>query len=157
MMKENRYIVCWLQICPFERLEGSILKPNRDDYPYRLCVFDKNEDIVIDVKTHHKYNYIHTSLVYFMHEEAKKIGDGKRYAINELPSSVFLVDEEEIEEVRKIIYMLDNNIGFVDGNKSLSNEQYLEILLEEEKKKIKKKVKRGYYEYKGNYNKKKKW
>ena len=52
---------------------------------------------------------------------------------------------------------LDNNIGFVDGNKMLSNEQYLEILLEEEKNKVKKKEKRGYYEYKGNYSKKKKW
>ena len=156
-MKENRYIVYWLQICPFERLDGGVLKPNRDDYPYRLCVLDKKEDIVIDVKTSHKYNYIHTSLVYFMHEEAKKIEVGKRYAINKLPSSIFLAPEEDIEEARKIIYMLDNNIGFVDGNKVLSNEQYLERILEEEKNKVKKKEKRGYYEYKGNYQQKKMW
>lgn len=156
-MKDNRYSVCWLQICPFERLESGLLKSNRDNYPYRLCVIDKKEDVVIDVKTSHKYNYIHTSSIYFMHEEAKKIEDGKRYAINELQSSIFLVLEEDIEKAREIIYMLDNNIGFVDGNKMLSNEQYLEILLEEEKNKVKKKEKRGYYEYKGNYSKKKKW
>lgn len=156
-MKENRYIVYWLQICPFERLSGGVLKPNRDDYPYRLCVLDKKEDIVIDVKTSHKYDYIHTSLVYFMYEEAKKIEDGKRYAINELPSSIFLVSEEDIEEAKKIIYMLENNIGFEDGNKVLSNEQYLERILEEEKNKVKKKEKRGYYEYKGNNQQKKMW
>lgn len=156
-MKNNRYIVCWLQICPFERLNGGILKPNRDDYPYRLCVLDKKKDIVIDIKTSHKYNYIHTSLVYFLKEEAKKIEDGKRYAINELHSSIFLVTEEDVEKSREIIYMLENNIGFVDGNKVLSNEQYLEKILEEEKNKIKRKEKGEYYEYKGNYQQKKKW
>ena len=156
-MKNNRYIVCWLQICPFERLNGGILKPNRDDYPYRLCVLDKKKDIVIDIKTSHKYNYIHTSLVYFLQEEAKKIEDGKRYAINELHSSIFLVTEEDVEKTREIICELDNNIGFVDGNKVLSNEQYLEKILEEEKNKIKRKEKGEYYEYKGNYQQKKKW
>ena len=156
-MKNSRYIVCWLQICPFERLKNGLFKPNRDDYPYRLCVIDKDTGNVIDVKTSHMYKYIHISAIYFMHEEAKKIEDGKRYAINELQSSMFLAPEEDIEEAKKIIYMLDNNIGFVDGNKSLSNEQYLERILEEVKNKIKKKENKGYYEYKGNYQQKKKW
>ena len=155
MMKENRYIVCWLQICPFERLEGGILKPNRDDYPYRLCVFDKNEDIVIDVKTHHKYNYIHTSLVYFMHEEAKKIELGKRYAIKKLPSFMFPVTDEESKLALNIIRKMESGYGFIDGN-IFSNEDYLKIVKNEENK-VKRKEKRGYYEYKGNYNQKKKW
>ena len=123
-MKNNRYIVCWLQICPFERLNGGILKPNRDDYPYRLCVLDKKKDIVIDIKTSHKYNYIHTSLVYFLKEEAKKIEDGKRYAINELHSSIFLVTEKKKKKSREIIFehvSKNPSILFIILLKTISN------------------------------------
>lgn len=155
-MKNSRYHVCWVQICPFEKLENGILKPNRDEYPYRLCVIDKKTDCVVDVKTHHKYDHIHTSLIYFLQEESKKIIAGKRYAINELQSSIFLVSDEDLKNAEEIIYRLDNNIGFVEGNDILSNEQYLEKI-KEENDKVKIKEKKGYYEHKGNYNKQKVW
>ena len=148
-MKNSRYNVSWLQICPFERLKSGLLKPNREDYPYRLCVVDKKSGNVIDVKTNNSYKYIHTSSIYFMHEEAKKIIDGKRYAIRELQSSMFSISEEDLKLAREIINKLNNNIDFVDGNEVLSNEQYLEII-KEKNNKVKMKEKKGYYEYKRN-------
>lgn len=148
-MKNNRFDVCWLQICPFERVNVGLLKPNREDYPYRLCVIDRDTNIVIDIKTYQKYEYIKTSLVYFMHEEAKKVEIGKRYAINELQSSIFPVENEVVKRSEFIIDFLKRGIEFTDGN-TIGNEEYLERI-KEENKTVKKKEKKGYYEYKRNY------
>ena len=101
-MKDNKYSICWLQICPFEISKERKFKPNREEYPYRLCVFDKNDKRVIDVKTEKEYEYIYTSSIYFMLEEAKRIEEGKRYAIRELHSSIFLVEQEDINHAMEI-------------------------------------------------------
>ena len=150
-MKNNRYTICWTQICPFGRVENGMIKPNREDYPYRLCVLDKENGIVIDVKSKCRYDYIQTSSIYFMKEESKKIELGKRYAIKELQSSMFLTNDDDINQAREIMCLLKNGIGFADGN-MISNEQYLESIKEDNKEnnKVKKKEKRVYYEYKGN-------
>ena len=154
-MKNKRYDIYWVQICPFERVECGILKPNRDDYPYRLCVVDKEKEKAVDIYTMHEYDYVQISSIYFMHEEAKKIELGKRYAIKKLPSFMFPVTDEESKLALNIIRKMESGYGFIDGN-IFSNEDYLKIVKNEENK-VKRKEKRGYYEYKENYNQKKKW
>ena len=119
----NRYSVCWLQICPFDRLDGGILRPNRDDYPYRLCVLDKKKSIAIDVKSEASYEYIRTSLVYFLNGEAKKIENNKRYAIMELHLSILGIDSKDYEHANNILNELNNGKEFVSGN-TISNEEY---------------------------------
>lgn len=154
-MKNKNYGIYWIQICPFERVGGGILKPNRDDYPYRLCVVDEKKEKVVDVNTMHEYDYVQISSIYFMHEEAKKIELGKRYAIIKLPNFMFPVSDEESNLALNIIRKMEAGYGFIDGN-VFSNEDYLKIVKNEEDK-VKRKEKRGYYEHKGNYNQKKKW
>lgn len=132
----NRYSVCWLQICPFERLDGGILRPNRDDYPYRLCVLDKKKSIAIDVKSEASYEYIRTSLVYFLNGEAKKIEDNKRYAIMELHLSILGIDSNDYEHANNILNELNNGKEFINGN-TISNEKYLEYINNENSNKVK--------------------
>ena len=132
----DRYKVCWLQICPFERLKGNILRPNRDDYPYRLCVLDKEVNIAIDVKTEMRYDYIRTSMVYFLNEESKKIQDNKRYAIMELHLSVLGIKKEEYLHANLIVNKLKYGKEYKDGN-TISNEEYLEYISKENKNKVK--------------------
>lgn len=132
----NRYSVCWLQICPFERLDGGILRPNRDDYPYRLCVLDREKSLAIDVKSETSYEYIRTSLVYFLNEEAKKIEDNKRYAIMELHLSILGIDSKDYEHANNILNELNNGKEFVSGN-TISNEEYLEYINNENNNKVK--------------------
>ena len=136
MMKDNKYSVCWLQICPFEISKERKFKPNRDIYPYRLCVFDKLNKRAIDVKTEKEYEYIYTSSIYFILEEAKRIEEGKRYAIMELDSTMFLVEQEDINHAIEIITKLQCGYKFEDGNLD-SNEDYLRTVLAEEDEKAK--------------------
>lgn len=140
-MKDNKYSICWLQICPFEISKERKFRPNREDYPYRLCVFDKNDKRVIDVKTEKEYEYIYTSSIYFMFEEAKKIEEGRRYAIKELQSSMFPVEQEDINHAMKIIKKLENGFEFQNGNID-SNEDYLNNIVKEKDNKVKTKGKR---------------
>ena len=132
----NRYSVCWLQICPFERLDGGILRPNRDDYPYRLCVLDREKSLAIDVKSETSYEYIRTSLVYFLNEEAKKIENNERYAIMELHLSILGIDSNDYEHANNILNELNNGKEFLSGN-TISNEEYLENINNENNNKVK--------------------
>ena len=139
-MKDNKYSICWLQICPFEISKERKFMPNMEEYPYRLCVFDKKNKRAIDVKTEKEYEYIYTSSIYFMFEESKRIEEGKRYAIKELRSSIFLVEQEDIDHAMKIIEKLEKDFTFQNGNID-SNEDYLKRILEEEWDKEKTKTK----------------
>ena len=113
-----------MQICPFVISNERKYKPLRDEYPYRLCVFDKKLRKVIDVKTEMEYDYIFISSIYFMYEESKKIVEGKRYAIKELSSSVFEVDSLDIAHAYRIIDRLEKGEIFSAGN-DINNEDYL--------------------------------
>lgn len=139
-MKDNKYSICWLQICPFDRLEGGILKPNRDDYPYRLCVLDRESSIAIDVKDEVSYEYIRTSTVYFLNQESKKIEKDKRYAIMEINLYMKGIEKEDYIRANGIINKLNAGKEFIDGN-SISNEEYLKNINNENNKVIVKKRK----------------
>ena len=136
----KKYDICWLQICPFDRLEGGILKPNRDDYPYRLCVLDRESSIAIDVKDEVSYEYIRTSTVYFLNQEAKKVEKDKRYAIMEINLYMKGIEKEDYIRANKIINKLNAGKEFIDGN-SISNEEYLKNINNENNKVILKKRK----------------
>ena len=136
----KKYDICWLQICPFDRLEGGILKPNRDDYPYRLCVLDRESSIAIDVKDEVSYEYIRTSTVYFLNQEAKKVEKDKRYAIMEINLYMKGIEKEDYIRANGIINKLNAGKEFIDGN-SISNEEYLKNINNENNKVIVKKRK----------------
>ena len=136
----KKYDICWLQICPFDRLEGGILKPNRDDYPYRLCVLDRESSIAIDVKDEVSYEYIRTSTVYFLNQESKKIEKDKRYAIMEINLYMNGIEKEDYIRANGIINKLNAGKEFIDGN-SISNEEYLKNINNENNKVIVKKRK----------------
>ena len=136
----KKYDICWLQICPFDRLEGGILKPNRDDYPYRLCVLDRESSIAIDVKDEVSYEYIRTSTVYFLNQESKKIEKDKRYAIMEINLYMKGIEKEDYIRANGIINKLKAGKEFIDGN-SISNEEYLKNINNENNKVILKKRK----------------
>ena len=126
----DRYSVCWLQICPFDKINNGVLKPNREDYPYRLCVLDRQNSIAIDVKTEFSYNYILTSTVYFLNEESKKIEQGKRYAIMELHLSILEIEKEDYLHANLIVNKLKYGKEFINGN-FISNEEYLKNIKNE--------------------------
>ena len=136
---KNKYRVCELQICPFDIIEtkksGKIYKADRDNFPYRLCVFDEENKLAIDIDTEKSYRYIQMSLMYFIGNEAKTIEQGKRYAI--LPLS-FNVSDKVYKKAQSIIRRLESGETFVDGNIQ-SNEEYLELITKKAKQKIKRK------------------
>lgn len=145
--KDNKYEICWLQICPFDIIitdNGTKLyKPDRENFTYRLCVLNEATEKCIDVKTQQEYDYIQTSLMYFIGQSAQKIEIGKRYGIQKL-SNFRSIDEKEIKLINKIISRLQKGEKFPSGN-DMSNEEYLKKISSEsdqdENAKTQKKVK----------------
>ena len=139
---KNKYRICELQICPFDIIEtkksGKFYKADRNNFPYRVCVFDEEDKIAIDVLTEKSYRYIQMSLMYFIGNEAKTIEQGKRYAILPLNFELSKHSENEYKKAKKIIKKLTAGEEFTDGNIQ-SNEEYLELITKKEKQKIKRK------------------
>ena len=140
MSMKNKYVICELQICKFSIIENEkkikLYKADRDNYPYRLCVFNEEEKIAIDVETEKAYEYIEMSLMYFIGNEAKRIEDGKRYAILPLRIEMSNHSEKDYKKAQNIIKKLNSGVEFAYGNIQ-SNEDYLEMINKKEKKKIK--------------------
>lgn len=134
---DNNYEICSLQICPF-KVNNSIYKPDRNNYPYRLCVLDKFNKKAIDVLSGYCYDYIETSLVYFIGNESKKIKEGKRYAIMKLGANYVHFTQSDMNEANNIIKRLMAKFYFPDGN-AISNEDYLSMITDYEKIKLKRK------------------
>ena len=129
-MKE-RYELCELQICPFERVNinnRTCLKPMRNDYPYRLCIFDRNNSIAIDVNTLYAYDYIEMSTIHFYGMSYKKIQGDNRYAILKLnPGSMCEVDSNILIKAQDIRKDLEMGKTFENGN-VIDNENYLNLV-----------------------------
>lgn len=139
----SSYEICWLQICPFVEVNitsnKNLLRPLRnEDYEYRLCVFDKQKRKAIDVDLEIEYNYIETSLLYFIGEESKKIEINKRYACFKLPLGMKNVDSGTLIKAVDVINYIEKGIEYTDGN-SISNEEYIGILKQKEIQKVKRK------------------
>lgn len=130
MMRE-KYELCELQICPFEKVNinnRTCLKPMREDYPYRLCIFDKNNSIAIDINTLHQYDYIEMSTIHFYGTSYKKIQGDNRYAILKLNAGTMCeVDNEIIIKAQNIRKDLEMGETFKNGN-VIDNETYLNLI-----------------------------
>lgn len=130
MMKE-RYELCELQICPFEHLnlnDSPCLRPMRNDYPYRLCILDKNNSIAIDVNTKYAYDFIEMSTIHFYGMSYKKIQGENRYAILKLSAgSMCEVDNDILIKAQDIRKQLEMGKEFENGN-VIDNETYLNLI-----------------------------
>lgn len=144
MMRE-KYELCELQICPFEHLNInniSYLKPMRnDEYPYRLCILDRNNSIAIDINTLHQYDYIEMSTIHFYGMGYKKIKNKNRYAILKLTAGTMCeVDNDILVKAREIRTYLEQGKEFENGN-TIDNESYLDLINNENRHKKVKKIK----------------
>ena len=130
MMRE-KYELCELQICPFEHVNlnnSPCLRPMRNDYPYRLCVLDRNKSIAIDINTLHQYDYIEMSTIHFYGMSYKKIKDENRYAILKLTAGTMCeVDSNILIKAQDIRKDLEMGKTFENGN-VIDNENYLNLV-----------------------------
>ncbi len=129
-MENEKYQIVNMHICSFENRNG-VLATNLNKYHDRLCVFDKQNNRVIDVGTNHQYEYIKIINMKYLSSENNnlKIEEGKRYAC--IPYTTLLnleVDSKTLNKCGKIIQLLESGIIFPDGNNELTNEQYLEVI-----------------------------
>lgn len=126
---EERFLITEIHICPIYQKDG-FYKPDLE-YPARYCVIDTENEIVVDIKTKLKYDYVQTmSRLYFVSQSFKKIKGDKRVAI--FPLSEFTSKDYDIKEAEKIIKALKNDKEFKDGNEVFNNKQYLEYLKQEQ-------------------------
>lgn len=144
-MLENKKIrMAKMHICPFEKYDETRLKFDLEKYKERLCVIDENKDIVIDVENRHQYTYVRTvSMLYFLNEiELKKVEVGKRVACFEY-NSICLSDlsSDDLKKCKEVIELLKQGFIFPEGNKQLTNEEYLELITNKKKEEPKKMVK----------------
>ena len=143
MTNEKRFRITKLHICSFEKYDDRYLKKDLEKYPERLCIIDDQTNIVIDVETKHKYEYIKTinGLYFFSEFGSKVVPIGKRVGCFEYSYiSIGNLSSDELRECKEIINLLKKGFSFPDGNEQLTNEQYLELInrpkLEEESKKM---------------------
>ena len=142
-MKE-KFELCELQICPFERLTVNnipYLKPLRNEYPYRLCILDRNNSIAIDIETNYLYEYIEMSVIHFYGTSFMKIKGDNRYAILRLPANTMCeVTNDTLKKANDIRDILNIGKVFENGN-VINNEDYLSQISIENNKKVKRKRK----------------
>lgn len=129
MLEDKNYRILQMHICSFERKNG-VLTFDMNKYPQRLCVYDKQNKIVIDVETGHKYPYVRILYMrdIYHKEDAKMLTPDKRVGCMEYATFIDDIDKETLKECKNIIKLLENGKIFPDGNKILSNEQYLEMI-----------------------------
>lgn len=128
---DNKYKILEMHICSFEcSNDKKYIKTDLNKYPKRLCILDKNNKIVIDVLTLHKYQYIRTINMKYCVDNYKreKIISGKRYACFENEISLSNFDSRTIKLCNKIMKLLDKGIIFKDGNEELTNDEYLKLI-----------------------------
>jgi len=131
----KKYEIVKMHICSFDIVDGSLLT-SLEKYPARLCVFDKENKRVIDVKTMHEYPYLRViNMTYIPRKDNQKCVEmGKRYACIEYVTLLnFDLDSREIDECQNIINLLNKGYKFKDGNTELSNDQYLKMVNKKEK------------------------
>lgn len=132
MRNKNKIRIAKIHICSFERVSSKDFKFNTEKYPERLCVIDENNKIAVDVETKHQYPYVETtSTLHFINNMyINQINEGQRVAcfgyVIILPTHD--LSSKELDECNKIINLLKQGKNFKDGNKELTNEEYLEMI-----------------------------
>jgi len=131
MENYKRFRVVNIHICCFDRGEKDKFKLDFNKYPTRLCVIDEEKEVAIDVETMHQYPYIKTvgMLDLLDDAQAKKVKLGQRAAVVEyIDLTYYTLDSKTLIKCENIINCLKQGIDFPDGNKELTNEQYLKML-----------------------------
>ena len=130
-MENENYKIVKMHICRFERTEKG-LALNLNNYPERLCVLDKNRKVAVDVKTAFEYPYVKIINMTYIANEDVNINDQKRYACIEYDSFLGIdVKKEDLLLCKEILNLLKQGVTFPDGNKELTNQEYMEMLKEE--------------------------
>lgn len=129
MLEDRRYKIAKMHICSPERKDG-ILVFDTKKYPERLCVYDKKNNIVIDVETGHEYPYIRVINMQDIYnkKDAEMLMPNARVACMEYGILIYDLDKEQLKECQNIIRLLRAGNVFPSGNLCLSNEQYLEMI-----------------------------
>lgn len=131
-MENENYKIVKMHICKFERTEKG-LALNLNKYPERLCVLDKNRKVAVDVNTCFEYPYVKVMNMTYIVNDGIKVNDQKRYACIEYGSLLGPdVKKEELLLCKEILNLLKQGVTFPDGNKELTNQEYMEMLKEEE-------------------------
>ena len=130
-MENENYKIVKMHICRFERTEKG-LALNLNKYPERLCVLDKNRKVAVDVKTAFEYPYIKVINMAYVVNDGVKVNDQRRYACIEYNSLLGPdIKKEELLLCKEILNLLKQGVTFPDGNKELTNQEYMEMLKEE--------------------------
>ena len=141
MLEDKNYKILKMHICSFRRKNG-ILTFDMEKYPERLCVFDKNHKMVIDVETGHQYSYIRVlnGQSFYDIEDVKMLTENNRVACMEYATFIYDLEKETLEKCKNIIKLLQKGHVFPKGNEMLSNEAYLETINNVQNKEKSKKI-----------------
>ena len=122
MLEDKNYRIVKMHIGSFERKNG-LLTFDRNKYPERLCVHDKENKFVIDVATYHKYPYIRVVNMQELYnkEDVKKLTPQKRVACMEYATITHDLKKEDLEHCKKIIKLLQSGKIFIDARKCSKN------------------------------------
>lgn len=143
MLENENYSIAKMHICSLEK-KDNCFSLKLKEYPERLCVIDKVNKVVIDVETAHQYPYIKVlNNQYFLDmdiAEIKLLNSGERVGcISYATYSYGALDLKKLKRCKYIIELLNEGYTFPDGNKELTNEEYLEVVKNSKKmRKVKK-------------------
>lgn len=141
MLEDKNYKILKMHICSFERKNG-ILTFDMKKYPERLCIYDKNNNVVIDVDTKHQYPYIRVlnGQSFYNIDEVKTLTSDRRVACMEYATFIYDLEKELLKDCKNIINLLQKGYVFPSGNEMLTNEEYLATINNSQNKEKSKKV-----------------
>ena len=123
MLEDVNYKIVRMHIGSFERING-ILAFDKNKYPERVCVHDKENKIVVDVETLHRYPYVrilNQQEIYYK-EDVKFLTPNNRVGCMEYVTFLNDIGEEQLKQAQSIIRLLNGGYNFENGNLVLSNE-----------------------------------
>lgn len=121
----GRFVFTEMQICPFN-IENGYIRPERNsNYGYKLCVFDRETNIVVDVDLETKYEFMDVKSCFWLGNKDNKIKSGNRYAICPINVDFKNYSYKLLNKAEKIRKKLINEHVFEDGNIAFSNEEYI--------------------------------
>lgn len=123
---DDRAVVKEIQICPFYIENGYIRMERNNGYQYKLCVFDRGKNIVVDVDLENQYDFIDIKNRFWLGNRDNKIKSGNRYAVCPIETNLYNYPYAVLKKASKIKEKLLLDVPFVDGNEVLTNEEYKE-------------------------------
>ena len=138
---EERFEIIESNITNFIIIEEGVVKFDLA-YPKRVCVLDREREIVVDINHKLEYDYIRFSPNnQLMKASYNKIKQNQRAAIYDIKK--YLSGEEQ-KKANEIIEYLKSGGEYTNGNLVLNNEQYLERIekdnVEKQKDKLNRKI-----------------